>query len=360
MKHIIQHLSVGNLPSNRLALTNRVYISPTNYNLLSSTATAAAAQQANCILITVDEIPYTATAHASIDDQTIGMNGLQRRSSRLAVSTKVAVQGLEVPTGFALGSITFGVNLLSKRQGAAKKELDTDKLAQEVLLNYEGQVFGTQTVVAMGFEGTTLEITVEAVENLDLGGSNDHEVPSFLKGLGQLLAPTEILFQKAQGTQLVTLKGDRIAGSAGGASNIFLSDFDFEKLGIGGLNAEFNEIFRRAFASRIFPAHITRSMGINHVRGMLLYGPPGCGKTLIARQIGKVLNAREPKIVNGPEILNKYVGGSEEKIRELFAEVSINLYFMLRAFVRNLLLRKIITFRLKRNRKKQERTQCFI
>eukprot|EP00956_Cyclotella_meneghiniana_P035334 scaffold114039_cov74-Cyclotella_meneghiniana.AAC.2 len=43
-------------------------------------------------------------------------------------------------------------------------------------------------------------------------------------------------------------------------------------------------------------------------------------KTLIAHQISKVLNAREPKIVNGPEILNKYVGGSEEKVRELFAE----------------------------------------
>ena len=41
---------------------------------------------------------------------------------------------------------------------------------------------------------------------------------------------------------------------------------------------------------------------------------------MIARQIGKALNAREPKIVNGPEILNKFVGGSEEKIRELFAE----------------------------------------
>jgi vesicle-fusing ATPase len=53
---------------------------------------------------------------------------------------------------------------------------------------------------------------------------------------------------------------------------------------------------------------------------MLLFGPPGCGKTLIARQIGKALNARDPKIVNGPEILNKFVGGSEEKIRELFKE----------------------------------------
>lgn len=33
-----------------------------------------------------------------------------------------------------------------------------------------------------------------------------------------------------------------------------------------------------------------------------------------------MLNAREPKIVNGPEILDKYVGGSEEKIRALFAD----------------------------------------
>lgn len=52
---------------------------------------------------------------------------------------------------------------------------------------------------------------------------------------------------------------------------------------------------------------------------MLLYGPPGTGKTLIARQIGKMLNAREPKVINGPEVLNKYVGQSEENIRKLFA-----------------------------------------
>jgi SpoVK/Ycf46/Vps4 family AAA+-type ATPase len=40
----------------------------------------------------------------------------------------------------------------------------------------------------------------------------------------------------------------------------------------------------------------------------------------MARQIGKMLNAREPKVVNGPEILNKYVGASEENIRKLFAD----------------------------------------
>lgn len=56
-------------------------------------------------------------------------------------------------------------------------------------------------------------------------------------------------------------------------------------------------------------------IGSKHVRGILLYGPPGTGKTLMARQIGKMLNAREPIVVNGPEILSKFVGQSEENVR---------------------------------------------
>jgi len=59
---------------------------------------------------------------------------------------------------------------------------------------------------------------------------------------------------------------------------------------------------------------------MKHCRGILLFGPPGTGKTLMARQIGKMLNAREPKIVNGPQVLDKYVGESEANIRKLFAE----------------------------------------
>ena len=101
---------------------------------------------------------------------------------------------------------------------------------------------------------------------------------------------------------------------------ILAPNFKFEDMGIGGLDQEFSAIFRRAFASRVFPPALVEKLGISHVKGILLYGPPGTGKTLMARQIGKMLNAREPKIVNGPEILNKYVGASEENIRKLFAD----------------------------------------
>ncbi|TXG48620.1 hypothetical protein EZV62_024495 [Acer yangbiense] len=105
------------------------------------------------------------------------------------------------------------------------------------------------------------------------------------------------------------------------SSNIFRhKEFNLQSLGIGGLSAEFADIFRRAFASRVFPPHVTSKLGIKHVKGMLLFGPPGTGKTLMARQIGKMLNGREPKIVNGPEVLSKFVGETEKNIRDLFAD----------------------------------------
>lgn len=122
--------------------------------------------------------------------------------------------------------------------------------------------------------------------------------------------------------------GIKLAGSIKSTFNpnaILDPKFRFEDLGIGGLDEELLVIFRRAFTSRLFPPEFIRGLGIQPVRGILLHGPPGTGKTLIARQIGKVLNAHEPKIVNGPEILNKYVGQSEENIRKLFHDAEAEL-----------------------------------
>lgn len=49
-------------------------------------------------------------------------------------------------------------------------------------------------------------------------------------------------------------------------------------MGIGGLDKEFNAIFRRAFASRVFPPEIIEQLGCKHVKGILLFGPPGTGE----------------------------------------------------------------------------------
>ncbi|RWS18658.1 vesicle-fusing ATPase 2-like protein, partial [Leptotrombidium deliense] len=53
---------------------------------------------------------------------------------------------------------------------------------------------------------------------------------------------------------------------------------------------------------------------------ILLYGVPGTGKSLIASKLKDMVNTSKTKIVNGPEILSKFVGQSEENIRHLFAD----------------------------------------
>lgn len=321
-------LAVGNLPSNRLALTNKVYMNPENLGQIAAYYEKNNVVGGKTMLVDINDHPYQVEAHPQVPVEQVALNGLQRRFMQLSLSTQVSISPFVPSSSIALASLEMTVDMLAKKKPDPKskpREIDTNRLASTVLLVLEEQIMEPGRVMALDFEGTKLELVVKHMETVKVSKKKKkkegEEAPVPSSKVGQLLGPTAVTFSRAEGGALLAFAGDHIAdGGGGGGSNLFTGDFDFEKLGIGGLDAEFNQIFRRAFASRIWPAHIIKQMGINHVRGMLLFGPPGCGKTLIARQIGKALNAREPKIVNGPEILNKYVGGSEEKIRELFAE----------------------------------------
>ena len=240
-------LQVGNLPSNRLALTNKVYVAPKIHGYLLD----AHGDRGVGPLVTVGRHVYVAEGHPGVPEDKIALNGLQRRFAQLSLANRVEVRLFAPPPAYALATLEIEVDLLQKKAappGAKPRELDTDRLARDFLLNYEGMVFEAGQTLAMDFEGTKLECKVSALRQMDLGDGEKGEDADAAR-VGQFLAPTVLTFARPPGRALVSLVGSQVAGgSAGGANTMFLSDFDFEKLGIGGLDAEFNQIFRRAFA----------------------------------------------------------------------------------------------------------------
>ena len=66
-----------------------------------------------------------------------------------------------------------------------------------------------------------------------------------------------------------------------------------------------------------------KHLGIEPPKGVLLYGPPGCGKTLLAKALANEIGAYFIAI-NGPEIMSKYYGESEQRLREIFEEAEKN------------------------------------
>jgi AAA family ATPase len=69
-------------------------------------------------------------------------------------------------------------------------------------------------------------------------------------------------------------------------------------------------------------------MGIQPSKGILLYGPPGCCKTMIAKAIATESNLNFIAI-KGPELFSKYVGDSEKAMREVFKYNHLNIYIMI-------------------------------
>jgi len=87
---------------------------------------------------------------------------------------------------------------------------------------------------------------------------------------------------------------------------------------VGGLREEIRSM-REIVELPLRHPELFTMLGIEPHSGILLYGPPGCGKTLLARVLASESEA-DMFLINGPEIMNKYYGESEAKLREIFKE----------------------------------------
>ncbi|XP_010439434.1 PREDICTED: vesicle-fusing ATPase-like [Camelina sativa] len=300
----VMTMAVTTTPTSDLALTNLAYCSPSDLHCFAVPGTI------DLFLANVGEVfVLSISGHESISDGSIALNSIQRRHARVSAGDIVSLTRFIPPENFNLTVLT--VDLEFVRKGTRNEQIDATLLSTQLKSKFINQVLTVGQRVTFEYHGTNYIFTVNraVVEADDVNQTNGIE-------RGVICKDTYLVF-KASSASGIKIVNQRESVT----SKIFKErEFNLQSLGIGGLGAEFVAIFRRAFTSRILPRDVMNRIGAKHVKGMLLFGPPGTGKTLMARQIGKMLNGKEPKIVNGPEVLSKFIGETEKNIRDLFAD----------------------------------------
>lgn len=322
-------LKVTMVPDTLSAYTNQVYLS--DESQLKNWKYIKLSKKNKQFVFKIEI--FKGVAEKKIGRKEIGLNGMHRQAcgisngeSLLAVKTKKEVASFEEwnaeKDGQTLYKVEFQLSLLKKQ--SCTNAVSEVELAQFIKERFSAHVLKENNSLAVEFQGTKFKLIVKRCYFFVQKSNDDDEQKSSRiwrdaeqGDFGLLEDTTDILIVlSTRDSHLSNLtwvpKPKR--------NKLLDPSWKFADMGIGGLDSEFSNIFRRAFASRLYPPQLINQLGIKHVKGMLLHGPPGTGKTLIARQIGKMLSCKEPKVVNGPEILNKFVGASEEKIRALFVE----------------------------------------
>ncbi|QLC32675.1 CDC48 family AAA ATPase [Halarchaeum sp. CBA1220] len=157
-------------------------------------------------------------------------------------------------------------------------------------------------------------------------------VPFGFGGFGQMSGqriPIKIAGTEPEGTVVVTdsteiqvseipaeeISGGRTAEGGDSTPNVSYED-------IGGLDDELEQV-REMIELPMRHPELFQQLGIEPPKGVMLHGPPGTGKTLIAKAVANEIDAHF-QTISGPEIMSKYYGESEEKLREVFDDAEEN------------------------------------
>ncbi|XP_066593290.1 vesicle-fusing ATPase 2-like [Prorops nasuta] len=309
----VKKMLVVQCPSELLSITNNAIINPQDFPENVGHIVVSTGPQQHFV--------FTVKPYVDIPSGKLALNLCQRNWATLSVGQEIEVQpyNFDQNAGY-LCTIVVEADYFTPRRYTTLQPYDTDELAKEFQQQFSGLAFTVgQQVVFQIEDKKMLRLVVKSLETVDItaiiAGIN---APPEKVTMGRCWCKTVILFEKAEQSSL------NLVGKSKGrvvCQSLINPDCNFQNIGIGGLDEEFSIILRRAFASRILPFEVLTQLNIKHTRGILLYGPPGTGKTLIARQIATMLNtSREPIIVNGLEILDKYVGESKANIKRLFAD----------------------------------------
>ena len=227
------------------------------------------------------------------DDGTgiVRIDGRLRQEANVGIDDRVTVEDVDVSRAESV-TIAFPSQLRVRGQIAP---FIRDKLSGQPVT--EGQTIRT----SMGF---------------GLMGGQSQAVPMKVasttpSGTVVITDDTEIEISEVPAEELTEPSGDGDGASEG-------PDVTYED--IGGLDNELEQV-REMIELPMRHPELFKRLGIDPPKGVLLHGPPGTGKTLIAKAVANEIDANFHTI-SGPEIMSKYYGESEEKLREVFEEAS--------------------------------------
>lgn len=309
-----QYFNVCSVPTDNDTKTNCIFLNGQDFVTFAGPKAAGAPNAS--VLVKISDFPFTAVRNDAIQPGCIGFNVIQRRLLGISTGARSTVEVLPLTSAVPdIHVLKIQVEPISARQTIA---LDCQACIAFMEKMFSGQCFRLMQQLAVVMDtGERMRATVLATELVEdakapVAKGQEMDMGRFVRGTTQVV----ITANEASGISLMNVSEAQMDAQ----QPQLVRNFNLETLGIGGLRAEFGQVFRRAFASRMLKPSFIKKLGLKHVKGVLLFGPPGTGKTLIARKIGEILNCHEPKIVNGPEVFNKFVGGTEENIRKLFAD----------------------------------------
>ncbi|HUY01300.1 MAG TPA: CDC48 family AAA ATPase [Candidatus Deferrimicrobium sp.] len=232
-------------------------------------------------------------ASQNIRDNLIQMDGLIRNNAGTGISDSVSIEKItiEPATKVTLAPIEEGIRILSSSR-TLKNILLNRPVKKGDLLSIIGE--NKNPTSYMGpFPGPPSDTTPSFGEiRLVISGT----IPM---GIVQIVDSTQIEISPevsplAKGMPLVTYED------------------------IGGLNDVIQRIREMVELPSKFP-ELFQTLGIDPPKGILLHGPPGCGKTLLAKAVANESDANFIPL-NGPEIMSKFYGQSEQKLRDIFKD----------------------------------------
>jgi proteasome-associated ATPase len=214
-----------------------------------------------------------------------------------------------------------------KMRVALHPELDVDELqrGQEVVLNESLNVVLARGHDVAGEVVTLKELLDEGRRALVVGRADEERVCELSTGLlgERLRAGDHLLMETRSGVLVERLPRPEV-------DELILEEVpDITYADVGGLDDQIEQI-QDAVELPYLYADLFLEHQLQPPKGILLYGPPGCGKTLIAKAVANSLAKRVSEKagntatrsyflnIKGPELLNKYVGETERQIRLIF------------------------------------------